>query len=675
MNLIECLSSPRSAVEPTAELADGELPAFDAASSAIASKASVVTVLLGVLVLAGWFLGITVLTTIVVGGAAMKANAAFGFVLAGASLWCGVRRAPRPWHFVIASSAAVLVALLGAATLAQYLFRWNLGIDELLVVDEGLVYQPAPGRLAPVTAANFLLLGIALGVVRSQHAVARGLAEGLTLLVLFVSMFALVGYAYGVSSMYRLPPYSSMALLTAATFAVLCVGILYARRDFSIMAPLRSSSPGGVMARMLLPAILIIPLLAWLRLQGEQAGYYGREMGLAFSTSKVILFLMVIVWWCARSLNRVDTERRRVTLALRDSERIYRAIGESIDYGIWLCTADGRNVYASASFLNLVGITQKECSEFGWGNVLHPDDAETTIAAWKACVRAGGNWDREHRFRGVDGKWHSVLARGVPVTDENGNLLCLAGINLDISRLKRVEQQLKQAFDDLEIRIQERTAELTTVNEMLRQSLEEKEVLLREVHHRVKNNLQVVSSLLHLQSLHTCDAASAEMFQESQSRVRSMALVHERLYRSKDLAQVEFTEYIQGLATSLFQSYKIDSSRISLETNVHAVRLAIDTAVPCGLLINELVSNCLKHAFVGRELGRVRIDLCSVTENEILLSVGDDGIGLPSDVDLDDAETFGLQVVAALVEQLHGELDVRRDAGTEFRILFPRMMP
>jgi two-component sensor histidine kinase len=283
-----------------------------------------------------------------------------------------------------------------------------------------------------------------------------------------------------------------------------------------------------------------------------------------------------------------------------------------------------------------------------------------------------GKWDIEHRFRGVDGNWHSVLARGVPVTDEQGKLICWAGINLDISRIKQVERQLKRAHDDLEIRIQERTAELTTVNEKLRQSLQEKEVLLREVHHRVKNNLQVVSSLLHLQSLHTRDRASAEMFQESQYRVRSMALVHERLYRSSDLAQVDFTEYIQTLASSMLQSYKIDGGRIGLETNVHAVRLAIDTAVPCGLLINELVSNCLKHAFVGRGHGRVRIELTALTEAEVLLSVADDGIGLPSDIEPGNSKTFGMQVIAALVDQLHGELEVRRHAGTEFRILFPQ---
>jgi PAS domain S-box-containing protein len=144
------------------------------------------------------------------------------------------------------------------------------------------------------------------------------------------------------------------------------------------------------------------------------------------------------------------TERRRAEAALRDSERLYRAIGESIDYGVWVCDADGHNIYASESFLRLVGLTQEQCSNFGWGDVLHPDDAERTITAWKECVRTGCAWDIEHRFRGVDGQWHPILARGLPVRNEQGKVICWAGINLDIKNLKQVEVSLKKRTRQLE---------------------------------------------------------------------------------------------------------------------------------------------------------------------------------------------------------------------------------
>ena len=153
------------------------------------------------------------------------------------------------------------------------------------------------------------------------------------------------------------------------------------------------------------------------------------------------------------------TERKQQEEALRRSERIYRAIGESIDYGVWVGAPDGGNTYASDSFLKLVGLTQEQCSNFGWGTVLHPDDADRTIAAWKECVRTQGKWDIEHRFRGVDGDWHPVLSRGVPVRDEHGQIVCWAGISLDISALKRTEESLRAS----EAQARATAAELQTI--------------------------------------------------------------------------------------------------------------------------------------------------------------------------------------------------------------------
>lgn len=162
------------------------------------------------------------------------------------------------------------------------------------------------------------------------------------------------------------------------------------------------------------------------------------------------------------------TERKLAERALRESEQMYRAIGESIDFGTWICAPDGRNIYASESFLKLVGMTQEQCSNFGWGDVLHPDDAERTIAAWKECVRTGGAWDIEHRFRGTDGQWHPILARGVPVRDEEGRVKCWAGINLDIQRLKQTEQALTESEERLRIFVGHAPAAIAMLDNDLR---------------------------------------------------------------------------------------------------------------------------------------------------------------------------------------------------------------
>ncbi|MBU7025862.1 MAG: PAS domain-containing protein [Theionarchaea archaeon] len=206
-------------------------------------------------------------------------------------------------------------------------------------------------------------------------------------------------------------------------------------------------------------------------------------------------------------------------------------------------------------------------------------------------------------------------------------------------------------------------------SEKIKASLKEKEILLQEIHHRVKNNLQIVSSLLNLQSQYIKDKKYAEMLRESQNRIKSMALIHERLYQSENLAKINLNEYIKTLVHTLIRSYKVSTERIELQIDVEDVSFGIDAAIPCGLIINELVSNSLKHAFPDRK-GKIAVILHSV-DGIIELTVSDNGVGIPEDIDFKNTETLGLRLVTILAEdQLNGKVNLIKSKGTTFHITF-----
>jgi PAS domain S-box-containing protein len=294
----------------------------------------------------------------------------------------------------------------------------------------------------------------------------------------------------------------------------------------------------------------------------------------------------------------------------------------------------------------MVGITQEECSNFGWGNVLHPDDADRTIEAWKDCVRNGGTWDIEHRFRGKDGQWHPVLARGVPVRNEQGKIINWAGINLDISQLKRTQEQLKA-------------------------SLSEKEVLLKEVHHRVKNNLQIISSLVNLQADSLADDRLQGVLGDVRDRVRTMALVHEKLYQTDDLSRLDFAEFAPSLLKYLWSAHGVTNRNVRLKMSFTPFVLPVEMAVHCGLILNELTSNSIKHAFPSSRDGEVTVALEHNSSTDThCLRVRDNGIGLPENLDWRQSPSLGLRLVQMLAGQIRATVQIGPGPGADFQICF-----
>lgn len=219
-------------------------------------------------------------------------------------------------------------------------------------------------------------------------------------------------------------------------------------------------------------------------------------------------------------------------------------------------------------------------------------------------------------------------------------------------RVQRLQDMLKRQQAEYQIKV----------------SLREKEALLKEIHHRVKNNLQIISSLLELQSYSIKDSEILDLFRESQNRVRLMALVHEKLYQSNDLGKVSFVEYVKTLSSHLLYSYQVDSNDIEVMIKIDDIALNIDTAVPCGLIINELMSNALKYAFSKAKKGIITIEAARTDNNQFSLIFQDNGVGISQDFDVTQTETLGLQLVISLADQLEGDLEVLTDSGTTFRL-------
>jgi two-component sensor histidine kinase len=244
----------------------------------------------------------------------------------------------------------------------------------------------------------------------------------------------------------------------------------------------------------------------------------------------------------------------------------------------------------------------------------------------------------------------------------------------EISLAQMLSTQAASAIENARLykRAQREIAHRMRAEDELKASLREKEALLQEIHHRVKNNLQVICSLLNLQSRSIEDQDTVQMFRESHDRVRSMALIHEKLYRSEDMAKVDFGDYLRNLTSHLVRSYRAESNQVRLCVTADDVPLTIEKAVPCGLITNELISNALKHAFPSGRDGEIHVTLRTEDDQRLTLSVADNGVGLPADTDFDAAETLGLQLIKVLTNQLGGTVEVHsgRENGTRVSVTF-----
>ncbi|MDO9549916.1 MAG: PAS domain S-box protein [Methanoregula sp.] len=288
----------------------------------------------------------------------------------------------------------------------------------------------------------------------------------------------------------------------------------------------------------------------------------------------------------------------------------------------------------------------------------------------------------EHRILARDGSVRTIVARFAPVMGPDGKVIRTLGANQDITDIKLLESEIRSLNVALEQRVKDRTEALSKANdalekentqrlvteEKLQKSYDEKVLLLKEIHHRVKNNLQIIASLLNLQSRYITDEPTLAAIRESQNRVKAMALVHEKLYRAEDIAHISLHEYIRFLGTGLYQFYDAKARGIRFRLEISDVNVDIDAAIPIGLIINELISNSLKYAFPEERTGEVFISV-KKEGHALFIQYQDTGIGIPADMDWKNAPSLGLRLVTTLVDQMDGTVELDRRNGTLFTIV------
>ena len=341
------------------------------------------------------------------------------------------------------------------------------------------------------------------------------------------------------------------------------------------------------------------------------------------------------------------TERREAEKALQDNERRLKKAQQTAHVGDWEWEIASGRVHWSDELYRIYGYTPHEIApDYALiVEAMHPESRDVFLAAIDAALKGESPFEMDYIFFRKDGSEAVLHTIGQVFRNDNGDPERMVGIVQDITERKHAEEKMKTA-------------------------LWEKEILLKEIHHRVKNNLQIVGSMLRLQSRQILDEETRILFEESRNRVQAMSLIHERLYRTENLAYISFREYVDELVANIYALAPGNASHIQKHISVEDIILNVNHAIPCGLIINELVSNSLRHAFPDARKGAIEIRMHDDKKGIVILFVKDNGIGFPDGTDLAHTKTLGLQLVLSLVKQLNGTIEIDKSEGAVIRIVF-----
>ncbi len=613
----------------------------------------------GALVAFGWTFHVEALTTLVPGLSPMKPNTAIAFVLAGIALGLRCKPLNVRWKVLLTTVCSAGVTALGLVTLLEFVAHADFGIDRLLFVE---AVRTAPSsRMSLSSAIGFTVLGPALLNLGARRKPRVWMTQTLALGLMALGSLALLGYLYGASSLFSAGPFGSVALHTAVAFVLTAFSLLLSQADLGWMRFLTAETVASTSARRMLPAIAAIPVaIGWLRLLGQRSGLYTTEIGVGILTLSNVFLIAGYKIWRTRSTVRSELAQRKLHAALVQnaerarSDKSFRTIAERTIVGMFI-HRDGALVYANEELARTLGYGSPaemvHCRVLT--TLIHPADSARVADRIRNVLTLGRAEVATVRFLRKDGSTAFLETAGVLLEFEGAPSILVTARDVTIEHAAYLAR--KQA------------------EQALRVSLAEKEVLLKEVHHRVKNNLQVVASLIRLESDRALERGAARSLGDLQSRVRAIALIHERLYRAKDLAHIEMDDYVSSLVAEVVRANCDERRPVKVHVEAPSVFLNVDQAVPVGLLVNELLTNAFKHAFsldFGRD-NEIQVRLVLAAQN-FELTVSDNGVGLPERFIMGRNDSLGMSLIAGLSRQLDGAFVFERHGGTQFRLTFPQ---
>lgn len=345
---------------------------------------------------------------------------------------------------------------------------------------------------------------------------------------------------------------------------------------------------------------------------------------------------------------------------LSESETRFRTMADNAPVLLWMAGPDEECDFFNQGWLQFTGRSMDQELGTGWAEGVHAEDLPHCMHTYFEALVARRPFSMEYRLRRRDGVYRWIYDQGAPRFEADGTFAGYIGSCVDITEQRQARDALRALAAELKDRVEERT-----------RVAREREVLLREVHHRVKNDLQLISSILKMQQRQLTDPKGVAALEESNGRVETIALIHEHMYRSSNLKHLSFSENVRSMTAGLFRAADLQPGKLRLEVDVEDdIRLPVDRAIPCGLVLNELLRNSLKHAFPDGRDGTIRVCLKRRIDGRVALTVADDGVGFDSDRLLGDGLSLGRILIEALAEQMRADMHMDRSSGSSVSLVF-----